>query len=256
MIFEENEAAQIKSDYDRDGYVRLPGFLDPASLKDLLKNLDRYITEIVPGLPKTDVYYEAKDQSNAIRQLIRLSQHDDYFAGMMNDSAFTRLAELLIGRKTASRNMQFFNKPAKIGAPTPPHQDGHYWMIDPCEGLTMWLALEKVDEENGCVRYATGSHRNGFRPHGRTDTLGFSQGLTDFPNDDDRANEVVMRAEPGDLLVHEAKTVHWADGNTSETRDRKAMGLVYLSGRAQENKAAQAAYQKKLKEDLEVAGKI
>ena len=65
-----------------------------------------------------------------------------------------------------------------------------------------------------------------------------------------------MRAQPGDLRVHEAKTVHWADANTSETRDRKAMGLVYLSDRAREDKEAQAAYQQKLKEDLEVAGKI
>jgi phytanoyl-CoA hydroxylase len=56
--------------------------------------------------------------------------------------------------------------------------------------------------------------------------------------------------------VHEAKTVHWADGNSSETRDRKAMGLVYFSDRAQEDKAAQAAYQQKLKADLEDAGKI
>jgi phytanoyl-CoA hydroxylase len=194
MIFEETEAAQIKSDYDRDGYVRLPGFLDPTSLNDLLKNLDRYIAEVVPSLPNSDVYYEAKDRSNAIRQLIRMSKHDDYFARLMHDSEFTRLAELLLGRNTASRNMQFFNKPAKIGAATPPHQDGHYWMIDPCEGLTMWLALEPVDEENGCVRYTTGSHRKGFRPHGRTDTLEFSQGITDFPNEDDRTNEVVMRA--------------------------------------------------------------
>jgi phytanoyl-CoA hydroxylase len=256
MIFDETEAARIKADYDRDGYVRLPGFLDPDSLKELLQNLDRYIADTVPGLPNTDVYYEAKDSSNAIRQLIRLNQHDAFFDRMMDDSDFTRLAELLIGRKTASRNVQFFNKPAKIGAATPPHQDGHYWMIEPCEGLTMWLALEEVDEENGCVRYATGSHRKGFRPHGRTATLGFSQGLTDFPNADDKANEVVMRAQPGDLLVHEAKTVHWADANTSETRDRKAMGLVYLSDRAREDKEAQAAYQQKLKEDLEVAGKI
>jgi hypothetical protein len=34
------------------------------------------------------------------------------------------------------------------------------------------------------------------------------------------------------------------------------MGLVYLSDRAREDKEAQAAYQQKLKEDLEVAGKI
>lgn len=256
MRFPESQAEQIKSTYDRDGYVRLPGFLNPDQLKDLLANLDRYVSEIAPGLPNTDVFYEDKAQSDTLKQLIRMSQHDPWFGRMMDESEFTRLAELLLGRETASRNMQFFNKPAKIGLPTPPHQDGYYWMIAPCEGLTMWLALEEVDEKNGCVRYATGSHLKGMRPHSQTNTLGFSQGLTDFPNADDRATEVVMRAQPGDLLVHDAKTVHWADGNTSETRSRKAMGLVYFSDRVREDKEAQAVYQKKLTDSLEEAGKI
>jgi phytanoyl-CoA hydroxylase len=35
-------------------------------------------------------------------------------------------------------------------------------MLDPCEALTMWLVLEKVDEENGCVRYVRGSHKHGI----------------------------------------------------------------------------------------------
>lgn len=256
MLFEGKQAARIKADYARDGFVRLPGFLDADQMKDLLSNLDRYVREVAPGLPNTDVFFEDKAQPDTLKQLIRMGQHDPFFGRMMDESAFTRLAELLLGRKTASRNMQFFNKPAKVGLPTPPHQDGYYWMITPCEGLTMWLALEEVDEENGCVRYATGSHLKGMRPHRPTHTLGFSQGLTDFPDADDKATEVAMRAQPGDLLVHDAKTVHWADGNTSETRSRKAMGLVYFSDRAREDMEAQAAYQKKLKQDLEAAGKI
>ena len=256
MLFEGAKAEQIKSDYDRDGYVRLSGFLSPDELHQLLTNLDRYVENVVPGLPNTEVFYEDKAHSNTLKQLIRMCEHDPFFRGMMDDSDFTRLAELLLGRNTASRNMQFFNKPPKIGLPTPPHQDGYYWMINPCEGLTMWLALEEVDEENGCVRYATGSHLKGMRAHNRTNTLGFSQGITDFPSTDDKANEVVMTARPGDLLVHDAKTVHWADANTSDARTRKAMGLVYFSDRAVADKEAQAAYQKKLTEDMEKAGKI
>ncbi len=256
MLFESTKAEQIKSDYDRDGYVRLPGFLSPDELNKLLTNLNRYIEDVVPGLPNTEVFYEDKTHSNTLKQLIRMCEHDPFFRGMMDDSDFTRLAELLLDRDTSSRNMQFFNKPPKIGLPTPPHQDGYYWMINPCEGLTMWLALEEVDEENGCVRYATGSHLGGMRTHSRTNTLGFSQGITDFPSTDDKANEVVMTARPGDLLVHDAKTVHWADGNTSDARTRKAMGLVYFSDRAVADTEAQAAYQKKLTEDMEKAGKI
>ena len=256
MRYDDAQATELKQSYDRDGYVRLPGFLDPRQLKDLLANLDRYVREVVPGLPRADVFYEEKGATDTLKQLIRMSEHDAWFSRMMDDSDFSLLAAVLLGRPTSSRNMQYFNKPPKIGQATPPHQDGYYWMINPCEGMTMWLALEEVDEANGCVRYARGSHLRGMRPHSRTQTLGFSQGISDFPNADDRATEVVMRASPGDLLVHDARTVHWADANRSETRTRKAMGLIYFSDRAEVDKVAQAAYQEKLTRELEQAGKI
>ena len=63
-------------------------------------------------------------------------------------------------------------------------------------------------------------------------------------------------AQPGDLLAHDALTIHWADGNRSQTRSRRALGLIYYSERAQEDAAAHAAYQRRLTEDLRREGKI
>ena len=74
--------------------------------------------------------------------------------------------------------------------------------------LTMWLALDVVDEENGCMRYACASHRRGMRPHGRTKLLGFSQGITDFPQDEDLADERSISVHAGDVIVHHALTIH------------------------------------------------
>ena len=120
----------------------------------------------------------------------------------------------------------------------------------------MWLALDEVDEENGCVRYVLGSKERGMRPHGRTQTLGFSQGITDYGLPEDQANEVALPAQPGDLLVHHAMTIHRADGNHSKTRHRRALGFIYYSEQAQEDESAHAAYQKKLSEELAQSGKI
>ncbi len=256
MKYSPEEAKSLKESYDRDGYVALRGFLNADELQTLKANLQRYIDEVAPSLPKEDVFYETKDDHSTLKQLIRMSQHDAFFADMQNQGAFREVAEILLGRAVAPQNMQFFNKPARVGQPTPPHQDGYYWMITPMEGCTMWLALEDVDEENGCVRYARGSHLKGTRIHSRTTTLGFSQGIQDFPTEDDQATEAVMRAQAGDLLVHDAMTVHWADGNTSETRSRNAMGLIYYSDRAQTDEAAREAYQQELHKSLEATGKI
>jgi len=45
--------------------------------------------------------------------------------------------------------------------------------------------------------------------------------------DNDLANEVALAARPGDLLVHQAITIHRANGNQSESRNRRALDFIY-----------------------------
>ena len=51
-------------------------------------------------------------------------------------------------------------------------------------------------------------------------------------------------------------TIHRADGNQSESRNRRAIGFIYYSQRAKIDTKAHAAYQKKLSEEMAEAGKI
>jgi phytanoyl-CoA hydroxylase len=119
----------------------------------------------------------------------------------------------------------------------------------------MWLALDVVDEENGCMRYVGGSHRRGMRPHGRTKTLGFSQGITDFPREEDLTAERYISVQPGDVIVHHAMTIHRADANRS-SRSRRALGLVYYGASAREDASLKDSYQADLFRELKSAGRI
>jgi len=248
--------AQWKKSFDEDGYIVIRGFLDVDEIAEMKANIARYISEVIPGLEPTEVFYEDKDQQETLKQLIRMHEHDAFFDQEVCKGKFKQLAGLLLGDGVRDQGVMFFNKPPGVGQPTPPHQDGYYWKIQPCEGLTMWLALEKVDEENGCVHYSRASHKLGMREHKQTSTLGFSQGITDFPNEDDRMGDIAMFAEAGDLLVHHAKTVHWASGNDSITRSRQSMGIVYYSSGVEVDTAKRAAYAEELHKELEQAGKI
>ena len=58
------------------------------------------------------------------------------------------------------------------------------------------------------------------------------------------------KAQPGDLLVHDAMTIHLADKNRS-SRSRKAIGFIYYAASAKVDEAAfVAALQQKLVNDL------
>ena len=242
--------------YTRDGYLALSGFLTATEVEETRESVARFISDRVPQLPREQVFYEILGQPDTLKQIIGLFNHDTYFHRLMFGSRFEKLAELLLQGPVVGKNMQYFNKPPQIGKATPPHQDGYYFMLDPCEALTMWLALEEVDEENGCVRYVRGSHLLPLRPHGRTQTLGFSQGVTDYGTPQDLADEVAFPAQPGDLLIHNALTIHRADVNRSPTRTRQALGFIYYSERAQVDEVAHAAYQKRLAAEMKAKGKI
>ena len=66
---------------------------------------------------------------------------------------------------------------------------------------------------------------------------------------------VKIKAQPGDLLVHDAMTIHLADENRS-SRSRKAIGFIYYAASAKVDEAAHAAYQQKLVNDLREENKI
>ena len=250
------DQASLRQDFDEQGFVFCPSFQSCEQVAEILQNLDRVISEAVPGLPPEHVFYEDKSDMATLKQIQQLQRYDSYFEKLMSEGPFRELAEKALGSEVVCQNMQYFNKPPGIGLPTPAHQDGYYFKLDPCEALTMWMALEPVDEENGCVRYVPTSHKKGMRPHGATGTLGFSQGITDFPNQQDSETEIAFPAQPGDLLAHHALTIHRADGNLSQTRTRRALGLIYYSVNAVEDREAKERYQQRLATELKEAGKI
>ena len=129
-------------------------------------------------------------------------------------------------------------------------------MLEPCDAVTLWLAIDAADEENGCVRYVRRSHHKGMREHGRTGTLGVSQGIVGFPRSEDAEPEVGLRVGPGDLLAHDALTIHRADANCSQTRSRRALGFIYYGERAKEDGEAHWVYQRKLADEMKAAGRL
>jgi phytanoyl-CoA hydroxylase len=245
------------SEFNRDGYVCLQSFYDAGQMQELNNEVRRFIRDVVPTMPQEQVYYEDKSDKSTLKQLQLMFEYDAYFREMMENGSPRMIAEEVLQDEVVPVNMQYFNKPPGIGKATPPHQDGYYFHLDPCEAVTGWLALEEVDEETGCVHYVRGSHKfDEFRPHGQTGVLGFSQGITDFETPEDQANALAFPGKGGTFLMHHAKTVHWASGNQSKTRTRKALGFIYYAKSAKLDVAAKEAYQVALDARLKTTSKI
>lgn len=248
-----DDSRSLKQRFDRDGFVVIRGFVRGNELHQLQREIDRYIAR-TPELPRVDVMFEDTKRPESLKQLAHMRRNDDFFAALIEAPKWIGLAQLLLGDKVVPQELEWFNKAPGANVATPPHQDGYYFMLEPNEAVTMWLALDPVDEGNGCVRYIPGSHHKALRRHGRTEVLGFSQGITDY-GINDLAAEVPIIAEPGDLLAHHAGTVHRADRNDS-LRQRRSLGFIYYAARAQQDHRRFAEYQQKLNQELQSARKL
>lgn len=244
----------VKTSFDRDGYVIVRDFVDAGEVEQITLEIDRFIADVVPRSGETLAFYEVLEQPETIMRLQKMHEHDEFFRELIHSDRFVGLAAELLDDEVVVKHLEWFNKPPRVGSVTPPHQDGFYFLLEPNEAITLWLALDDVDEGNGCMRYVRGSNRDGMRPHQRSNVIGFSQGINDY-GQADREREIPILGAPGDLFAHHCMTIHRADANTSE-RPRAALGFVYDAARAVYDAEKAAAYHKKLYAEWEKEGKI
>ena len=244
---------KYKRTYERQGYVLIDGFLPADEFGILVENVARYVRDVAPALEDGAAFYQDQKRPETLKQLQRMEEFDPCFKEYCGDRRWNRLAATLIGEPAKPMQAEWFNKPPGTEHPTPPHQDNYYFKLVPCNVASVWVAIDPIDEENGCLRYVTGSHLTGIRPHGRTDILGFSQGILDY-GPEDEAKEVALQLNPGDALIHHGGIIHRADPNSSTSRHRRAFAMVFVGESCRTDEEAKREYSEALKNQHEEFG--
>ena len=244
--------AQLPATYARDGFVVVRNFLKSGELGELRASLDRYIKEDVPTLPDSSAFFHDRDRPETLKQLQQI--HDENLVRYAHHKHWISLAETLIGEPVqAQQTPEWFNKPPGIDHTTPPHQDNYYFCLTPASVTTIWVALDSSTAANGALRYVQGSHLLGIRPHGSTNVLGFSQGITDY-GPADAAREQLIELNPGDAVAHHGNTIHRADPNRSETSDRRAFAIVFQAQSCQRDEDAFQRYMQNVNQQHQSLG--
>jgi ectoine hydroxylase-related dioxygenase (phytanoyl-CoA dioxygenase family) len=219
---------EMRATFHRDGFVRIPRFFEVEFMNAVEQAVARYVETIVPGLPPARVFRETG--SSAIKSMSAMDREDAFFAALKTHPRFIALAqELLDVPDIVAENMQYFGKAAREGSAAPWHQDNGFQHYTPPDACMFWLALDDVSIENGCVRFAQGSHKLGLQPHRPSGVLGFSMGaetpdLTRFP-------EFPCVMPRGSISVHHCNTYHCSGPNRTD-RSRRSIAINFRSERA------------------------
>jgi ectoine hydroxylase-related dioxygenase (phytanoyl-CoA dioxygenase family) len=142
------------------------------------------------------------------------------------------LVEPIIGPNIGLWSSHFISKEPFTGRPTPWHEDSAYWngRLSSFEKIiTVWLALDRSWEENGCMRVIPGTHRNGFSEYEDVDSKKnlFASQIKNV----DESKAVYFELEPGECSLHDSRIIHGAKANTSPYR-RCGYTMRYFSTEA------------------------
>lgn len=183
------------SQYERNGYLVIPSFLDRSEVKTLLNETNRLLNSIDIGThPLTrfstgersghvgDEYFLTS--GSEIRFFFEEDAFDKSTATLLKpkERAVNKIGHNLHGlsepfkhitlndrTRAIARSIGFHDprvlqsmvicKQPEIGGAVPPHQDSTFLYTNPPSAVGFWFALEDATIVNGCLSFAPGSHK-------------------------------------------------------------------------------------------------
>ncbi|MBA3485518.1 MAG: phytanoyl-CoA dioxygenase family protein [Pirellulales bacterium] len=230
---------ELSVQYHRDGCIRVRSFLQPDLLNQVRSALDRYVRDVVPGIPIGDRTFESDGRT--IRNLWRMETHDPYFMTLAERPDICGLIGALVHGEPVLMAVETFSKPPKVGSGVPPHQDNAYFCQTPPDVLTVWIAMDAATFENGTVYYLKGSHHGGVLTHFPSGVAGNSMGLEKMPAHMSE-DEFSGTLEAGDALIHHCQTIHWSGPNNTDM-PRRGLLLVYRGAHTESDLRLKANYE-------------
>lgn len=152
-------------------------------------------------------------------ELDRPHQRDERLLELLLSKEVLDVVEPFIGPNIGLWSSHFICKDPYVGRATPWHEDSAYWKgrTDRSDKIiTVWLALDRSNQENGCMRVIPGTHVNGFSEYEEVDKSQNTFGTQIKSVDESRA--VYFELEPGECSLHDSRIIHGAQANTSPYR--------------------------------------
>ena len=251
----------VRKDFERDGYLVLPGFANEAACDALQQRMAEMVDAFEPGEVATifsttekthaqDDYFldsgdkirfffeeEAFDREGRLLQSKEKSINkvghalhdlDPVFSDFSRAPALAELAaEIGVRSPLLLQSMYIFKQP-RIGGEVICHQDATFLHTEPLSVVGFWFALEDATKENGCLWALPGGHEGPLRSRFVREGAGTRMIELD-PTPLPTEGLVPLEVERGSLVVLHGLLPHWSAPNRSMA-SRHAYALHVIDG--------------------------
>ena len=206
--------AQV-SDYNRDGYVIIRGFLQKEEVNKLY-------TIAVEDDTMQKHAFDLNDQTGKKTKLALWYTPGNDAYGLLTKSnrMIASVDKLMEGDSAVCHfHSKLMQKEPKVGGAWEWHQDYGYWykneFLLPGQMMSVMVAITEANKKNGCLQVIKGSHQMGRIEHGFAgEQVGASQHYVDLALK--TMDLVYVELMPGDALFFHSNLLHRSEANLSD----------------------------------------
>lgn len=220
---------QQKQQFDEQGYLIYRGLFT----REEAEQYNQHYLELrkISSLNEHDKITDDADPLKQYPRMLMMHRSDEPSLRFLIDRRIREVLTALLSREPfAVQTMMYFKPPQARGQAL--HQDQYFLRVQPGTCVAAWLALDEIDEENGCLQVVPGSQNWPLLCLTKADT---TQSFTDITVPlPDGAPVVSMVMAPGDVLFFNGQLVHGSGPNRSTNRFRRSLIAHYIEGDARQ----------------------
>lgn len=218
--------------FHREGYLSVGELSTPDELAMMRGVYDRIFSNRA-GRERGDQFDLGGDDEEGkeavLPQILNPDKYAPEFTRTLLAANVKHISEQLLGPGGSCGGGHAILKPAFHGATTPWHQDAAYW--NPAfrqRSISIWIPLQDVTIENGCMQFVPGSQKLNILPHQsiNNDPRVHGLELKKTPETDRLIEQAVACPLPaGGATIHGGHMLHYAGPNlTAVPRRAYIMG--------------------------------
>ncbi len=142
---------------------------------------------------------------------------------ILTERRIVAIVKDLLGENLIGWGSHFFCKMPRDGKAVAWHQDASYWPLSVSKALTVWLAIDDADRENGCMKFIAGSQHHGHLTYRQSTPEEHNVLDQTVENAEQFGTEVLDELLAGEISIHSDLLLHGSEANNS---DRRRCGLT------------------------------
>ncbi len=211
------------------GFVVVPGLFSPEEATLYREHYTRLNAQGQGGF-QGDRIEDEHDPLRKYPRMVHPHRWDELSFKWLIDARINTWLTALLGAEPYAVQTMFYFKPAGSRGQAL-HQDNRYLDVQPGTCVAAWMAVDRCDEENGCLQIVPGTHDLPSLCNVEADTTQSFTGTTVPLAEGMHPEPVIMEA--GDVLFFNGQVIHGSFANHSKDRFRRSLIGHYIVAEAE-----------------------